>query len=326
MKVLDIVSLLTPDGYFFKAAKSHGFLPNMGINLPPPALKPLESARINDTKDGWIIENDPKGLHAPAFEFNDVEQNTFIFDEKIGNTIPAVKYSLAAIRVLAKNAKYKVSTAKGEAFFTFRGQEIQNRLIYLNNNLKFISQETCQAYNIFYSNKAGMDMSTYNYLLYKTNFGIEMSVYCMRVSFDYLIQIACYFESNERSIYSIGSFLKELENNSMLANKIRDRIFKKFTEKNYEFLYFLNNVSNCYKHSNLQAFADGLHADIPIVPTVHLKNKREPCIAVSDCQYLQLVYAFHVSMAEAMNSIKDMLDESSRKRLEEIENDPTQFI
>ena len=324
MQLLEVVSQLTSDGYFYSAVRHHsGFLPSGAVNLPPPMLKPDEAAKINDTKDSWIIEKDPDGLHAPAFDFNETEQESFIFDEAFYTHIPDVKFSFAVIRALSRHASYKVCTATGERFFKFRGMETQNRLMYLYNNLNVIAKETTEAYKILY-NSHGISWDNYSYLHCKTKFGIEQSVYCMKLSFDYLIQIACYFLFKNRKLESLGTLLKALEENNDKALKINKHIFSRYSDRNYKFLFFLNNIANCYKHSYLQAFGDELHGEgVPTVTTVHLKKD---VITVSNCQYLQLIYAFKVSMAESMNSIKDTLADDARSYFEKIESDPMGFI
>ena len=163
------------------------------------------------------------------------------------------------------------------------------------------------------------------YVLSKTKFGIEQSVYCMKLSFDYLIQIACFFLFKDRAMDCLGSFLTALKENQAKAQKLNALIFSRYKDKNYELLKFLNDSANCYKHSYLQAFADSLHGEeVPSVMTVHLKKGNT--IAVSNGQYLQLIYAFNVSMAEAMNSIKDFVPDEVRGLIEQRENDPMGFV
>lgn len=325
MQLLETVSLLTPDGYFYKAENCHGgLLPGSAVNLAPPKLNLYESARINDAKDGWIIEEDLDGSHAPAFDFNEVEQESFVFDDTFYTHIPSVKYSLAVIRALSRHAVHRVRTKNGDRFFMFRGMETQNRLIYLNNNLNIIARETIAAYNFLY-NSTGILCDEYLNVLSKTKFGIEQSIYCMKLSFDYLIQIASHFLFKNRKLDSLGLFLEFFESNSDNALKIKELIFGRYIDKNFYFLNFLNSIANCYKHSYLQVFADCLHGkEVPSVMTVHLGKKG--VITVSNGQYLQLIYAFHVSMAESMNSIKDTLSDDVRDYFEQRENASMGFI
>ncbi|MBB5143773.1 hypothetical protein [Desulfovibrio intestinalis] len=325
MHLLNTVSLLTPDGYFYKAENCHGgLLPGSAVNIAPPKLKPYESARINEAKNDWIIEEDLNGLHAPAFDFNEVDQESFIFDDRFYTHIPDVKYSLATLRALSRHAVHRVRTKNGDRFFNFRGMETQNRLIYLNNNLNIIAKETVAAYNFLY-NSTGVPCDNYLNILSKTKFGIEQSIYCMKLSFDYLIQIASYFLFKKRKLDSLGAFLKLLGKNNDNALKVKELIFSRYTDKNFNFLKFLNGIANCYKHSYLQAFADCLHGKgVPSVITVHLE--KNDVITVSNGQYLQLIYGFHVSMAESMSSIKDTLSEDIRCYFEQRENDPMGFI
>ena len=324
MRLLKTVSRLTLDGYFYMAESRHGdYLPSGAVNLAPPSLKPFESAKINEEKNDWIIEEDPTGLHAPAFDFNDVEKEFFVFDEKFYTSIPLADYSLAIVRALTRHSVHKIKTKTGDRFFTFRGMEAQNRLIYLKNNLIFISKETIDAYNILY-NSSGLSTDQYNYLLFKTKFGIEQSIYCMKLSFDYLIQITCYFLFNHRKIDSLGKFLERRKNNADDTQKIVNKSFNRYGDKHYNYMETLNDLANCYKHSYLQAFADNLHGKgVPSVTTVNLKKD---VITVSNCQYLQLIYAFNISMADSMNSIKDSLSEETRKYFENMENDSMGFI
>ena len=327
MQLLETISQLTPDGYFHRAIpyRFHwNLLPAGAVNISPPSLKPYEAARINETKDGWIIEEDLEGLHAPAFDFNEVEKETFVFDKSFYAHIHAPKYSLAVIRALTRHAVYKVRTNSGDRFFKFRGMETQNRLIYLNNNLNFISKETIEAYNILY-NYSGITYKDYTYLLFKTKFGIEQSVYCMRLSFDYIIQIASYFLFSDTEISSLGSFLYGSKHNTKKAQKINELIFRRYNDINYKFLSMLNDIANCYKHSYLQAFADELHGEgVPAITNVNLN--KDKVIIVSDCQYLQIIYAFHDSMAKTVDSIKDGLPKKARSYFEKIEKDPMGFI
>jgi len=325
MQILETVSLLTPDGYFYKAESRHGsLLPGSAVNVAPPSLKPYESARINEAKNDWIIEEDLEGLHAPAFDFNEVEQETCVIDETYYSQIPEFRYSFAVIRALSRHTVHKVRTKNGDRFFKFRGMETQNRLIYLANNLNIIAKDTVNAYN-FLNSSSGIALAEYSAILSKTKFGIEQSIYCMKLSFDCLIQVASNFIFKNQKIDSLGQFLKCIDKKNDHALKIKELIFSRYTDKNFFFLNSLNGVANCYKHSYLQSFADFLHGtEVPSVMTVHLKEKNT--IIVSNYQYLQFIYAFHVSMSASMDSIKDTLPDDIRLYFEQMENDPMGFI
>jgi hypothetical protein len=332
-----IVSQLTRDGYFYGIEHAHdNCLPNGAVDLLPPILKPLQAALINDEKNGWIIEDDPDGCHAPAFDFNDVEQQTLMFDDCLSVELPKINHPLAAIRALARNAAYKISTKDGEKFFTFRGVELQNRIFFLVENVNFAAQEVVSAYNTI---RAQQGMTSPN-LIYRTKFGIEQSVYCMKLTFDYLIQIACWKIYENLEIDSLGCFLESLQlecceshktpkrnKNTLPAEDVRKLIFKRFSRGNFNFLCFLNSLANCYKHSFLQAFADRLHGeDVLLVMGVHRKGKNKDVVTALNCQYFHLIHAFRVSLMETMNSIKDSLPEDVHKHIVDAENSPFNFV
>ncbi len=280
------------------------FLPNGAVDIDPPDLAPWQVAKYDSENQTWIIEEDPTGRHCPELDTNASQTDFFVFDEHLTTNIPTLKCSLRSLRLLARNGICLMETESGEMPQKFFGRDAHNRIVYLMDNLGFLSHEMISFYKAW---DEGIAMHNFSLIKFKTKFYTEQASYCMKLILDYLIQITCFRLFENLKVDSLGKYLAFHRKDNPAAIQIHNLIFKRLTSKHIELLKHINNIANSYKHSFLQGQADALYSEQEpaiIAIAIDASEKLDKPIRIIHSEYRQVLAGFYSCIEEVIAALE----------------------